>query len=252
LKEFDMDAAMAFSAATADPQFRDPVRHRAFAPKRIGTNHGQAGLVIQFDEQNRRLSAWMKAAQDGDRIAYDNLLRASIPFIKMVARRQGVPADLLDDVVQETLLTVHRIRRTYDSSRPFTAWLRSIAQRRAIDLMRSQGRTVRREIHQPLAFENHPDPTASPEDQAEQVARRKFLGIAVAALPARQREAVEQLALNGKSFADAAIATGLTPAALSVNLHRAFKTLRADVCGRLTASVQAIANIEHIIVKSQV
>jgi len=190
---------------------------------------GQADTVIQFADHDQRLTAWMSAAQAGDRAAYENLLRASTPFIKMVARRQGVPADFVDDVVQETLLTVHRVRQSYDPSRPFTAWLRTIAQRRAIDVVRNQGRNFRREIYEPLAFENHSDPAGNPEDEADQVDRRSILDTVVATLPTRQREAVEQLALNENSLADAAVATGLTPGALKVNLHRALSTLRARI-----------------------
>ena len=56
----------------------------------------------------------MVAAQAGDRAAYETLLRDCIPFIKRVARGQGVQPDFIDDVVQETLLTVHGARHTYD------------------------------------------------------------------------------------------------------------------------------------------
>ena len=68
-----------------------------------------------------RLSAWMAAAQAGDGTAYQALLRDCIPIIKSVARRRGVSADHVDDVVQDTLLTVHRARQTYDPSRSFTS-----------------------------------------------------------------------------------------------------------------------------------
>jgi RNA polymerase sigma factor (sigma-70 family) len=64
-----------------------------------------------------------------------------------VARGQGIRSDLIDDVVQETLLTVHRARQTYDPNRSFTAWLRTIAQRRAIDGLRRVGRTRTREVY---------------------------------------------------------------------------------------------------------
>jgi RNA polymerase sigma-70 factor (ECF subfamily) len=84
----------------------------------------------------------MVAAQAGDRAAYETLLRDCIPFIKRVARGQGIRPDLIDDVVQETLLTVHRARQTYDPNRSFTAWLRTIAQRRAIDVLREVKRTL--------------------------------------------------------------------------------------------------------------
>jgi RNA polymerase sigma factor (sigma-70 family) len=82
----------------------------------------------------------MAAAQAGDRAAYETLLRDCIPFIARVARGEGIRPDLIDDVVQETLLTVHRARQTYDPNRSFTAWLRTIAQRRVINGLRRTGR----------------------------------------------------------------------------------------------------------------
>lgn len=83
-----------------------------------------------IDEADRQRSALMVAAQAGDRSAYEALLRGCVPMIKSVAYRQGVPRDGIDDVVQETLLTVHRARQTYDPNRPFSAWLTTIAHRR--------------------------------------------------------------------------------------------------------------------------
>src|SRR5690242_6852832 len=53
-------------------------------------------------------AALMAAAQGGDRSAYDALLRDCIAPIKSAARRVGVPADRIDDVVQDVLLTIHR------------------------------------------------------------------------------------------------------------------------------------------------
>jgi RNA polymerase sigma-70 factor (ECF subfamily) len=186
-------------------------------------------MAASLDERNRRLADWMKAARAGDSVAFDRLFRELAPLVRTIAQRKGVPVDFLDDVVQETLLTVHRIQASYDPDRPFTAWLRMIAQRRAIDLLRSHGRVSGREVHAPIAFENHADSAENIEDRIEQIDRENISGIAIASLPARQREAVEQLALSGRSIADAANATGLTPGALRVNLYRALATLRARV-----------------------
>src|SRR6202142_4015678 len=111
---------------------------------------------------DRRRSAWMAAAQTGDGAAYQALLRDSIPVIKSIARRRGVVADRIDDVVQDVLLTIHRARQTYDPSRSFTAWLSVIADRRAIDLLRRISRQDVREVHAPLAFEGHADHSADP------------------------------------------------------------------------------------------
>ncbi len=186
-----------------------------------------AGHVIPFDSHERKLVGLMRCAQAGNRTAYDQLVRIAIPFIKMVARKQGVATDTIDDVVQETLLTLHHSLMEYDPNRPFSAWLRTIARRRAIDVLRVQGRTNLREVYEPIGFENHPDSAATPEENLEQTDRRNFLRTVAASLPVRQREAVEQLALAGKSISEAAAATGQTQGALAVNLHRALNALRA-------------------------
>ncbi|EIL89231.1 RNA polymerase sigma factor [Rhodanobacter sp. 115] len=172
----------------------------------------------------------MAAAQAGDRRAYERVLASSLSLIRSVARRQGVPVDSIDDVVQETLLTVHRVRHTYDPTRSFDAWLAAIASRRAIDALRSQGRRGRREVHDEFALDQHPDrDDASVEGEREQQALR--LRDAIAELPPGQREAVEQLGLKEQTLAEAAALTGRNTGALKVNLHRALKALRGRMHG---------------------
>lgn len=182
------------------------------------------------DMQERQRAAWMAAAQDGDRRAYERVLAASVSLIRSVARRQGVALDLLDDVVQETLLTLHRVRHTYDPSRSYDAWLAALAARRAIDALRSQGRRGHREVHDEHAVDLHPDADdATAAAEREQEARR--LREAIASLPPGQREAVEQLGLKERSLAEASAETGRQTGALKVNLHRAMKALRARFHG---------------------
>lgn len=182
------------------------------------------------DEADLRRAAWMAAAQGGDRRAYERVLADSVPLIRAVARRQGVAPDTVDDVVQETLLTVHRVRHTYDPSRSYDAWLSAIAARRAIDALRSHGRRDRRELHDEYLLEIQPDQNdATRETEREQQAQH--LREAIATLPPGQREAVEQLALKERSLAEAAQHTGRNTGALKVNLHRALKALRNRIHG---------------------
>ncbi|HEX7816961.1 RNA polymerase sigma factor [Dyella sp.] len=189
-----------------------------------------ADIHTSQEDAARRRSAWMAAAQEGDRLAYEKVLADSVALIRMVARRQGVPVDGLDDVVQETLLTVHRVRHTYDPARSYDAWLAAIAARRAIDHLRSHGRHGAREVHDPLALDAHPDTddAAAPTERAQEAAR---LREAIAQLPAGQREAVEQLGLKEQTLAEAAQDTGRNTGALKVNLHRALKSLRQRLHG---------------------
>jgi RNA polymerase sigma factor (sigma-70 family) len=178
----------------------------------------------------QRRAALMAAAQAGDRRAYEKLLADSVALIRATARRQGVAFDHLDDVVQETLMTVHRVRHTYDPTRSYDAWLTAIASRRAIDALRSHGRRGRRELQDEFAVDNHPDSDdASAATESEQRARR--LHDAIESLPPGQREAIEQLGLRERSLGEVAGLTGRRTGALKVNLHRALKALRERLHG---------------------
>jgi RNA polymerase sigma-70 factor (ECF subfamily) len=172
----------------------------------------------------------MAAAQAGDRRAYERVLADSVALVRAVARRHGVAHDHLDDVVQETLLTVHRVRHTYDPTRSYDAWLAALAGRRAIDGLRRSGRQAHREIGDEVAVAAHPDEhDASAASERAQQAQR--LHTAIADLPPGQREAVEQLGLKELSLEEASVRTGRSTGALKVNLHRALKALRGHIHG---------------------
>ena len=172
----------------------------------------------------------MAAAQDGDRAAYEVILRESMPVIRRIARSQGAPTDALDDVVQDVLITIHGARAGFDPSRSYLAWLTAIAQRRTIDLLRKQLRRGSREVFAPVAFESYAA-TDDPEGEAALHSEAALLRAQVTSLPDGQRQAVEALGLEEKSLEDASRATGRTKTSLKVNLHRAIKTLRARMSG---------------------
>jgi RNA polymerase sigma factor (sigma-70 family) len=176
-------------------------------------------------ESDARRSALMAAAQTGDRVAYETLLRDCVSFIVGVARRKGVPSDR-DDVVQEVLLTVHRARATYDPRRSFNAWLGAIVERRAIDLLRQMQRRDAREVHAPLVYDGYADEAVDLSAGIEHRENVERIGAALTDLPQRQREAVQHLMLEEKSLDDAAVLTGRSKGSLKVNLHRALNTLR--------------------------
>ncbi|WP_331287311.1 MULTISPECIES: sigma-70 family RNA polymerase sigma factor [Methylobacteriaceae] len=171
------------------------------------------------------LSAAMQAAQNGDAVAYRALLRECAPVVSAMVRAKGLRGAAIDDVVQETLLTVHRARATYDPSRPFLPWLRAIAQRRAIDALRRTGRRPR-EVHDPLAYEAGVDDGPLPGHALDVGERDRLLAAAVAQLPDGQRQAIEHIALRELSLDAASASTGRTKGALKVNFHRALKALR--------------------------
>ncbi len=180
-------------------------------------------------EKEAEWSRWMAAAQDGDRAAYERLLKDCLPFLRSIASRYHRTADRREDVVQDILLTLHRVRHTYDPARPFTHWLATIASRRSIDALRRRGRTEKTEIFDEQAYETFSDPEANREMSVRDEA--PALQAAIAALPDGQREAVELLKLRELSLIEASERTGKSVSALKVNMHRALKALRAQLKG---------------------
>jgi RNA polymerase sigma-70 factor (ECF subfamily) len=177
------------------------------------------------DEPDARWAVLMAAAQAGDGAAYATLLREVLPVLRAVVRARHRNADVIEDVVQDILLCVHRVRHTYDPSRPFRAWLLAIAQRRSIDALRSRTRRPRETPLDPeLAEAGHEDPRERTGAGAE-----ASLARAIAALPPSQRQAIEMVKLHELTFAEASARSGHSVSALKVSVHRAIKTLRAHL-----------------------
>lgn len=185
--------------------------------------------MTQSQDKEAEWSRWMAAAQDGDRAAYERLLRDIVPFLKALVTPQHRAPDRAEEVVQEILLTIHRVRHTYDPARPIRPWLAAIARRRSIDALRRRGRSAAREIHDETAYETFADPRAN--RLLEVSAAREGLSEAIEALSPPQREAIELLKLRELSLAEAASLSGRSVAALKVNVHRALKALRQRLQG---------------------
>ena len=88
------------------------------------------------DTDEQRWSAYMAAAQRGDRRLYERLLREIAQVIERFIRRRFGALCFTDDCVQECLLAVHNARHTYDPARPFRPWLFCLVRNKTIDLLR--------------------------------------------------------------------------------------------------------------------
>jgi RNA polymerase sigma factor (sigma-70 family) len=171
----------------------------------------------------------MCASQAGERAAYERLLREITPFIRSIVRRHCNNRADIEEMVQDTLLTIHRVRQTFDPSRPFGPWLAAIASRRSIDALRRRIRVSRHETPEDGVYETFSDTGANNEMEA--VRSTEEIGELLRGLPARQREALEALKLKEMSLKEASVASGQSVAALKVNAHRALKALRAKFQG---------------------
>ena len=182
----------------------------------------------QDDEQ--LWSEWMAKAQDGDGAAYQRLLAAIVPRLRAIVGKRVSDPDRAEDVVQDVLLSIHKNRHTYDPTMAFGPWMGTIAKRRVMDWLRKHYRHSAQEVlvdEYPETFSgdgaNEVEQDALAFDDADR------LRTALDKLAPGQRQAVELLKLKEMSLKEASEASGMSGAALRVAMHRALKSLRADM-----------------------
>lgn len=179
--------------------------------------------MIERRRTDRNWSELMAAAQDGDSAAYTQLLREIVPFLRALVRRHA-PQGRIEDVVQDVLLTLHRIRHTFDPARPFLPWLAVVANRRVLDARRRDMRLQAWETPSTDLLETFADPGANKHEELTEM--RTWLHHAIDELPAKQRDALKLVKLDELSVQDASVRSGQSVAAVKVNVHRGLLSLR--------------------------
>lgn len=170
-------------------------------------------------EQDTRLADWMRLAQSGDKSAYDHLLRETSVLLRRYFGSRADSNEAAEDLVQETLVSVHRARHTYMPGRPFAPWMYAIARRRLADHWRERSRTVPVEaLDESLDWVDRRQSATG--DNGAQVTET------LATLPENQRVVVELLKVNGLSIKETARRLEISEAAVKVTAHRAYERLR--------------------------
>jgi RNA polymerase sigma-70 factor (ECF subfamily) len=168
-----------------------------------------------------RLRSALKRGLAGGAVDYREFLSAASGLLRRhIARRllsMGRTSCDVEDVLQEALLAIHTKILTYDGGAPVTAWIHAIARNKLIDFLRSTTPAGRR---LPLTeVENFVGDDGTGFDAA------LAFGKVLDALPAHLRTPIELTKLRGLSVAETAARTGLSEAAVRVNVHRGLKVM---------------------------
>jgi RNA polymerase sigma-70 factor, ECF subfamily len=178
---------------------------------------------VQGEALEQALAPLWLSAQSGNEAAYREALRLMAPRLRAFFRRRLVAwPDEVEDLVQETLLAVHLQRATHEPGLPVTAWMHAIARHKLVDLWRRRGR--REALHDPIDdLEDYQQP-AAPEHDAT---ARRDVSVLLEQLPHAQQQAIVLTKLEGLSMVEASERTGVSVAALKVQVHRGLKKLAA-------------------------
>ncbi|WP_430385604.1 sigma-70 family RNA polymerase sigma factor [Blastomonas fulva] len=168
--------------------------------------------------QDDMMRQWMLAAQAGDRQAYARLLRECQTWLQRYFARR-IPPSQIDDLVQETLISVHRKRASFDGTRAFLPWLAAIGRYRWIDHLRKVYRAGETALDETLV--------AAPQDESgiDMLSIDALLRL----LPERQADVIRLVKLAGYSIAEAAERTGQSESLVKVNIHRGIRRMSAMI-----------------------
>jgi RNA polymerase sigma-70 factor (ECF subfamily) len=168
-----------------------------------------------------QLKAWMLGGLEGDDDAHASLLHALVPLLHSFFRHRmrGREGDV-EDLVQDTLISVHTRRASYDRTRPFTAWLYAVARYRLVDYYRERKCSV--------SIEDVEDILVA-EGFEERVTARMDVDSLLNTLSLKQARAISDTHLDGKSIAEAAAGAGIGESDVKVSVHRGLKAISSRI-----------------------
>ncbi len=175
-------------------------------------------------------------AKAGNAEAWGELYREYAPAIFRFCRRAMPTREDAEDATMDIFVKVRQKLSQYDATRPFSAWLYTVAANHCWDLLR------RRKLRQDLEtgeVENmpleHPDP-----GQLEQLVQQRTsqeIRRAMGRLPSRSRMALVLRYYSDMSYDDIASTLGVRRTFVGVVLLRARHQLREILEGKVSANL---------------
>lgn len=161
-------------------------------------------------------AALVERARKGDEDAFAALVRVAAPAAIGAARRITRDPALAQDAAQEAFLRAYRALGDYRHESSFAAWLRKIAIRTAIDLVR------RRRPEDPIS-----DGLMSGGSEEKRHEDADLLREALATLSATDREILMAREVEGISDREVAERFEMTVTGVRVRMHRARRRIQA-------------------------
>ena len=171
----------------------------------------------------------VRAAQEGDAAAFDELVRATYANTYSLAYQLTGNPDDANDVAQDTYLRAFRALTRFRGDAAFPTWLYRITVNSASNVMAKRRRTSGEsplEDHLHLVETN---PDTDPVARAVAAELRDRVRSSLAGLPALLRQIIVMKEIEGLPHSAIAERLGISEAAAKVRLHRARQKLKADL-----------------------
>lgn len=188
---------------------------------------------------HNEMGALVAEARDGDRGAFDALVRRTWADTYSLAFRLTGNAEDAREVCQEAYLRAFRGLRRFRGDARFTTWLYRITANCASTQLGRRRRHRHEELDDELEL-NDLSPSVDPVGRSESASLRDAVQRALAALPPKLRAVVVLRDIYDLSHEVIAAELGISVSAAKVRLHRARHRLRDDVL--LRSEVEGSSN----------
>ncbi|MFN5589466.1 MAG: sigma-70 family RNA polymerase sigma factor [Holosporales bacterium] len=167
---------------------------------------------------SNRWDEWMQAALAGNQNAYRLLLTDLRPWLTAFFGKR-VHQNVIEDLVQDTLMTLHAKRQTFDPQYPFGPWIAAVARHRWIDHMRKTLRYVEMQMD---------DDFPSQEPARDESAKHDVKTL-LKLIPATQAQIIEMVKLQEMTIEEVSQKTGHSPSNVKIMVHRGMKKMMLAV-----------------------
>jgi RNA polymerase sigma-70 factor, ECF subfamily len=178
------------------------------------------------------------AAKDGDRAAFDELVRVTYADTYTLAFRLTGNEEDARDVVQEAYLRAYRGLRRFRGDAQFSTWLYRITANCAATHLGRRARHRHDELDDSVPVAD-PHPDHDPQLRADADDLRTRLRVALDSLPAGLRSVVVLRDVYDLPHEAIAAELGISESAAKVRLHRARIKLRDQLFGRREGETRA-------------
>jgi len=172
----------------------------------------EAGL-----NQQTALTELFCLGRSGDRSSYNQFLTEVSHLLRKKIRYCIAESDV-EDVLQETLISIHKASHTFDGQRPILPWLYAIAQFRINDYL--QRHYSHRQHEMDIA--ELADSLAAPRDEVMHEEDLPWL----ADMSERNQQLFKLVFVEGYTMKEAAKAFNMKETAVKVMIHRQIKHIR--------------------------
>jgi RNA polymerase sigma-70 factor, ECF subfamily len=172
------------------------------------------------------LARLVSAAREGDRPAFDELVRRTYVDTYTLALRLTAHEEDARDVVQESYLRAWKGLPNFRGDAQFTTWMYRITANTAYTVVKRRRRHRAESLDAMLEDPIELRPGAQPEDAAESAALLERLSAGLDELPPKLRVLVVLKDIYGLSHEEIAEELGISVSAAKVRLHRGRKRLR--------------------------